>query len=142
MIGDLLVSIFNADFLYSVIRITAPILFAALGAVIAEKAGVVNIGLEGIMMISALFGVLFGYWTQSWLVGVLGAVLVGVLLALMIGFFAFRMKTDIILGGNRGKHVRRGRNHLPAQHVHRNERKHRLTGHAGTAYSDCQYPFD
>ena len=40
MIGDLLVSIFNADFLYSVIRITAPILFAALGAVIAEKAGV------------------------------------------------------------------------------------------------------
>ena len=71
MIGDLLVSIFNADFLYSVIRITAPILFAALGAVIAEKAGVVNIGLEGIMMISALFGVLIGYWTQYWLFGVL-----------------------------------------------------------------------
>ena len=76
MIGDLLLSIFNADFLYSVIRITAPILFAALGAVIAEKAGVVNIGLEGIMMISALFGVLFGYWTQSWLIGVIGAVVI------------------------------------------------------------------
>ncbi len=99
MIGDLLLSIFNSDFLYSVIRITAPILFAALGAVIAEKAGVVNIGLEGIMMISALFGVLFGYWTQSWLIGVLGAVAIGVLLALLIGFFAFEMKTDIILGG-------------------------------------------
>ncbi len=99
MIGDLLLSIFNTDFLFSVIRITAPILFAAMGAVIAEKAGVVNIGLEGIMMISALFGALIGYWTQSWLVGVLGAVVVGILLALLIGFFAFKMKTDIILGG-------------------------------------------
>ena len=39
MIGDLLVSIFNADFLYSVIRITAPILFAALGAVISQTPG-------------------------------------------------------------------------------------------------------
>ncbi len=58
----------------------------------------VNIGLEGIMMISALFGVLFGYWTQSWLIGVIGAVVIGVLLALLIGFFAFEMKTDIILG--------------------------------------------
>src|SRR5690606_8456970 len=99
MIRDLLLSIFNADFLYSVIRITAPILFAALGAVIAEKAGVVNIGLEGIMMISALFGVLFGYWTQSWVIGVIGALVIGVLLALLIGFFTFKMKTDIILGG-------------------------------------------
>ena len=99
MTTDLLLSIFTADFLFSLFRITAPILFAALGAVIAEKAGVVNIGLEGIMMISALFGVLFAYWTQFWWVGVLGAVLVGVLLALVIGFFAFEMKTDIILAG-------------------------------------------
>jgi len=99
MTNDLLLLIFNADFLFSLIRITAPILFAALGAVIAEKAGVVNIGLEGIMMISALFGVMFAYWTQLWWVGVLGALVVGVLLALMIGFFAFELKTNIILAG-------------------------------------------
>ena len=73
MWSQLLDTILKTEFLFSVIRITAPILFAALGAVIAEKAGVTNIGLEGIMMISALFGVLFSYWTQSWLVGVLGA---------------------------------------------------------------------
>ena len=92
-------TIFKAEFLFSVIRITAPILFAALGAVVAEKAGVTNIGLEGIMMISALFGVLFSYWTQSWLVGVLGAMIVGILLGLMMGFFALKLKTDIILAG-------------------------------------------
>ena len=53
--------IFQAEFLSSVIRITAPILFAALGAVIAEKAGLVNMGLEGMMMIAALFGTLTSY---------------------------------------------------------------------------------
>ena len=99
MFEQFLSTILKAEFLFSVIRITAPILFAALGAVVAEKAGVVTIGLEGIMMISALFGVLFSYWTQSWLIGVLGALVIGVLLSLMMGFFAFKLKTDIILAG-------------------------------------------
>ncbi|MFN2302273.1 MAG: ABC transporter permease subunit, partial [Anaerolineales bacterium] len=98
MFQQFLDSILKAEFLFSIIRITAPILFAALGAVVAEKAGVVNIGLEGIMSISALFGVLFSYWTQSWLVGVLGALVIGVLLGLLMGFFALKLKTDIILG--------------------------------------------
>ena len=96
---QLLDTILKTEFLFSVLRITAPILFAALGAVIAEKAGVTNIGLEGIMMISALFGVLFSYWTQSWFVGVLGAMIIGILLGLLMGFFALKMKTDIILAG-------------------------------------------
>jgi simple sugar transport system permease protein len=99
MFSQFLNSILKAEFLFSIIRITAPILFAALGAVVAEKAGVVNIGLEGIMSVSALFGVLFSYWTQSWLVGILGALVVGVLLGLLIGFFALKLKTDIVLAG-------------------------------------------
>lgn len=99
MFQQLLSMVFQADFLSSVIRITAPILFAALGAVIADKAGVCNIGLEGIMMISALFGTLTSYWVQSWVVGVLCAMLVGILLGLMMGFFYLKLKTDIILAG-------------------------------------------
>ncbi|NLA81738.1 MAG: ABC transporter permease [Clostridiaceae bacterium] len=99
MLEQLFQSVFKADFLFAVLRITAPILFATLGAVVAEKAGVVNIGLEGIMMITALFGFLFAYWTQSWLVGVLGAIAVGILLGLMMGFFSLKLKTDIILAG-------------------------------------------
>jgi simple sugar transport system permease protein len=43
--------------------------------------------------------VLFSYWTQSWVVGVLGAMCIGVLLGLMMGFFALKLKTDIILAG-------------------------------------------
>ena len=90
---------FTADFFFSILRITAPILFATLGAVVGEKAGVSNIGLEGTMMISALFGSLAAYWTGSWLMGLLLAVIVGILVALLMGFFAFNLKTDIILTG-------------------------------------------
>ena len=80
------------------------------------------------MMISALFGVLFSYWTQSWLVGVLGAMLIGVLLGLMMGFFALKLKTDIILAGIGGQHDGRWRNDLPFVHVHRYARQHRCAG--------------
>ena len=113
MISDLLSSILNADFLYSVIRITAPILFAALGAVVAEKAGVTNIGLEGIMMISALFGVLLAIGRNP-----------GYRCSRSSCSRRFVSPDDWFLclqDENRhryrrycGKHVRRGRYHLPA----------------------------
>ena len=99
MFQQLIDMIFSVSFGYSIIRITSPILFAALAAVVAEKAGVVNIGLEGIMMISALFGVLFAYWTNSWVVGVLGATAIGILVAMIMAIFALKLKTDIILAG-------------------------------------------
>lgn len=92
-------TIFKPDFFFAILRITSPILFAALASVIAEKAGVVNIGLEGMMMIAALFGTLISFWSQSWLIGVLGAVLIGIILGAMMGFFALKMKTNIILVG-------------------------------------------
>ena len=91
--------IMTPDFFFAIRRITAPILFATLGAVVGEKAGVSNIGLEGIMMMSALFGSLTAYWTGSWAVGLLVALVVGILEALLMGFFAFNLKTDIILTG-------------------------------------------
>ncbi len=99
MLQQLMNMIFTASFGYAIIRITSPILFAALASVVAEKAGVANIGLEGTMMFSSLFGVLFAYWTNSWLVGVLAAIVVGVLIGLMIGVFALKLKTNIILAG-------------------------------------------
>ena len=95
----LLERIFTTDFFFSILRITAPILFATLGAVIGEKAGISNIGLEGIMMISALSGSLTAYWTGSWAAGVLLALAMGVLVSLLMGFFSFNLKTDIILAG-------------------------------------------
>lgn len=97
--SNVLTSILSAEFFFSIIRITSPILFATLGAVIVEKAGISNIGLEGIMMISALFGSLCAYWSSSWFVGLLAAMIVGVIVALVMSLFAFQLKTDIILVG-------------------------------------------
>ena len=99
MLGRIIGIIFTEPFFFSIFRITTPILFAALAAVIADKAGVTNIGLEGIMMISALTGVIFSAWTQSAWIGLLCAILLGVAVALMIGFFSLKLKTDIILAG-------------------------------------------
>jgi general nucleoside transport system permease protein len=91
--------IFSADFFFAILRITAPILLVTLAAVICEKAGVSNIGLEGTMMISALFGSLFAYYAKNWFVGLLVAVITGVIVSLLMGFFAFNLKTNIILTG-------------------------------------------
>ena len=92
-------NIFTTDFFFSIIRIATPILFATLAAVISEKGGISNIGLEGIMMMTALFGSLTAYWTKSWFIGVLVAVVIGCVEALLMGLFAFNLKTNIILTG-------------------------------------------
>lgn len=99
MINQVFSGILQPDFIFSVLRITAPILLATLAALVAEKAGVTNIGLEGIMMISALFGSLFSYWTSSWFFGVIAALVVGMLIGVMMAFFSLNLKTDIILAG-------------------------------------------
>ena len=49
-----MINIFTTEFAFSIFRIATPILLATLAAVIGEKGGVSNIGLEGIMMMSAL----------------------------------------------------------------------------------------
>ena len=79
--SNILSSILTTSFAASIIRIMVPILFAALAASITEKAGVVNIGLEGTMSLCALIAV-----TCAWKSG-------------STGFFAFKFKTDIILCG-------------------------------------------
>jgi simple sugar transport system permease protein len=96
---QILGSVFTTDFLAAIFRITAPILFASLASAVSERAGVANIGLEGIMMISALAGVLFSAWAQSAFAGVLGAAFIGALVGLMMGFFYLKLGTDIILAG-------------------------------------------
>ena len=87
------------EFFYSIIRISAPILFATLAAVVVEKAGFANIGLEGLMMFAALSGSLVSYYAGSWFWGFLAALATGVIMSLVMGFFAFKLKTDIILVG-------------------------------------------
>ncbi|MBQ9511866.1 MAG: ABC transporter permease [Lachnospiraceae bacterium] len=89
----------SPEFFFSIFRISAPILFATLGAIVVEKAGFANIGLEGLMMFSALSGSLVSYYAGHWFPGLCAAVVTGVVMSLVMGFFAFHLKTDIILVG-------------------------------------------
>lgn len=84
--NSLLNVILTTDFAFSVLRVTTPILFAALGALISNRAGIINIGMEGIMLVSALAGVIVSAYTQSAWVGLLGAVLSGTLIAGILAF--------------------------------------------------------
>ena len=96
---DLLGIIFSASFGYAVIRVTTPILFAALGSLIADKAGVINIALEGTMLVSALTGVVVSALTQSAWIGLLVAMIAGGLVGLLLAYFSLNLKTDIVLSG-------------------------------------------
>jgi ABC-type uncharacterized transport system permease subunit len=96
---DLFDIIFSASFGYSVIRVTTPILFAALGSLIADKAGVINIALEGTMLVSALTGVVISAFTHSAWTGLLVAMIAGGLVGLLLAYFSLNLKTDIVLSG-------------------------------------------
>lgn len=91
----------NPNFYANVIAVTPPILFAALGCAIAEKSSSTNMGMEGIMLISSLTGVLSSYFLANgnpW-VELVVAMVVGGILGYLVAFFAFKLKVDIILVG-------------------------------------------
>lgn len=91
--------IFTTDFFYSILRVTTPLLFASMGAVVSDVAGVPNIALEGMMLIAAFAGMFFSYLFDSAVMGLLFAVLFAVLAASVLAFFTLYYKTNIILGG-------------------------------------------
>ena len=91
--------VFSAAFLYSALRVTTPILFAALGGAVAKKAGVTNIGLEGTMLASALAGVVGRAYTQSLFIGALCGVATGLLISGLLAYFAIKLKAEIFLTG-------------------------------------------
>ena len=86
-------------FLAATITFTTPILIVALGELIDERAGVFNIGVEGIMLSGAMVGVLgTGWFGNPWL-GLVLAMLVGVLIAFIHGYLTISLKSDQIISG-------------------------------------------
>ena len=96
-------SILTADFMAAVISgaILAgmPILFAALGETISEQAGVLNIGLEGMMLFGAYAGFVAANLTGSSWVGFLAAIIAGMAVSLLMVVFCVRMGRDQIVVG-------------------------------------------
>jgi general nucleoside transport system permease protein len=85
--------------LASTIRNSTPLAFAALGGMFSERSGVINIGLEGLMLISAFAGVVGSYASGSALVGLLVAVAAGLLFALIHAVATITFEADQIISG-------------------------------------------
>lgn len=81
------------------LRVMTPILLSALGGLISEIGGTINIGLEGLMLLAAFSSIAAGSATGSWVVAVLTGVAVAMLVSAVMGFFSLKMNVDIIIAG-------------------------------------------
>ncbi|MGE5689574.1 MAG: ABC transporter permease subunit [Pseudomonadota bacterium] len=83
----------------SMLRFATPLAFAAIGGIINERSGVVNIGLEGMMLAGAFFGIWATAWSGSWVIGLLMAMVFGGAFALIHAFFCIHLRADQIVVG-------------------------------------------
>ena len=81
------------------LRHATPLAFAAMGGIFSERSGVANIGLEGMMLAGAFFGILGADKLDSWLLGLACAAAAGGVFALVYAFFAIHLRADQIVGG-------------------------------------------
>ncbi len=81
------------------LRYMTPLLFAALGGVISESSGVINIGLEGMMLMGCFWGIYGADLLHSWVWGVLIAMISGGVLGLVHAFFSIHLRANQIVSG-------------------------------------------
>lgn len=99
MLGVFFENIFSAGFLFTVLRVGTPILFASMAALVSTKCGVVNITIDGTMLMSALMGTLVSAFTQSLFLGCLAGLVTGMFMGGFLAFFHVKMKTAANLTG-------------------------------------------
>ena len=95
--------VFTIGFMTSVLAAAmwsgAAILYAALGEVLAERAGVLNLGVEGMMLMGALGGFAVCHWTGSAVLGLLGAIVVGALMAAIHAVLTISFRANQVVSG-------------------------------------------
>jgi general nucleoside transport system permease protein len=83
----------------STLRVSTPLLFAALGGMASERAGVINIALEGMMLVGAFAGSVIAAQAQSPWAGAAGAGVAGAALAMVYGVFVIHLRSNQIVAG-------------------------------------------
>ena len=97
--GDLFNEAILISMFAATVRIATPLLFAALGELITEKAGILNLGVEGTMLMAAFSAFLVTYQTDSLWLGVLAAVATGGIMGLIMVFMVSTLKVEQVVTG-------------------------------------------
>lgn len=92
-------TVFSMSFVVTVIRVATPIIFAGLGGLLARRAGVMNLTLEGTMLWSALTAVLVSAFTGSVWLGLLGGMIAGTFIGFLLWYMGVKMQADLYLTG-------------------------------------------
>ena len=95
--GDLFILI--VSILAAAIRSGTPVLFATVGEIFTEKSGVLNLGLEGMILTGAVSGYAVNHYTGSLFFGVLAGVLAGGLISLIHAFLTVTLRANQVVSG-------------------------------------------
>ena len=90
---------FDLNLLKAVLRMATPLVFAAMGGLLSERSGIMNIALEGLMLSGAFAAVVGTYYLDNPWLGLLVAIIVGALAALVHAFWSIGLRSDQIVTG-------------------------------------------
>lgn len=90
---------FVTNLLGAVVTVSTPLILAALGEIVVERGGVLNLGVEGIMLMSALGSFIVTLTTSSLMLGFLAGILIGAVAGLIHAFLTITLKADQIISG-------------------------------------------
>jgi simple sugar transport system permease protein len=97
--SDVLTPTFLLILLFSTIRTATPLIFAALGGLFSERAGVINIALEGLMLAGAFTAAVVTYELQNPYIGFLSGLIAGAALALVYAIAVIKFEADQVVTG-------------------------------------------
>ncbi|MGO8059372.1 ABC transporter permease [Rhizobium johnstonii] len=89
----------DLDIVNSAVRISAPLVFAAMGGLVTYQAGMLNIALDGFMIVAAFTGVATAFFTGSLTIAIAAAVAASMLLAALLAIFNIKLRADIFIAG-------------------------------------------
>ncbi len=97
--SGLVTTLFNSNLWAGTLQSATPLALAAVGGVISERSGVVNIAMEGMMLTGAFFAVFFDVLAGNATVGLLAGILTGGIMAYIHAYTSIRLKADQIVSG-------------------------------------------
>lgn len=94
-----LLEVFNTGLLQNTLRTSTPVILCAMGGLLTEQAGIMNIGMDGMIIVGAFVAVSASYFLASATMGVVFAVLLGILIGLFFALFVVKLKSDEFIIG-------------------------------------------